>query len=433
VTRRAHLEALAAIVVLIVIAIGVGAYILGRQGATLPGWFPLFGTHYYTLRAELGSAQGITPGQGEAVTVAGVRVGEITAVSLQNGRAVVTMHIQPRYAHVYRDATILVRPRTALEDETIELSRGTPAAGALPGGSTLAVSQTLPEVHLDEVLATLDADTREYLAVLVGGGGQALGGNGPALAAGLGRLDPTAIALARVTRLLSRRHAELARAVHDFSLLASALGGTDQQLSGLVGSANAVFATFAAQDTAVRRTLGRLPKALRATDAALAPLSRTAAQLGPTLARLQPSAQSLGAGLAATRSLLRSSTPVLAGEVRPFARAALPVLRTLAPATASVANALPSLHTSVGVLDELANELASEPGGGRQGFLFYAAWAAHNVDSVLSTGDGVGPLRQGMLLFSCPSLTVLQAAANVNPTVQLLLGLLNPPNACGAS
>ena len=59
-----------------------------------------------------------------------------------------------------------------------ELTPGTKAAGRLPEGGRIPVSQTLPDVNLDEILAALDADTRDYLTLLLNDGGQALKGNG---------------------------------------------------------------------------------------------------------------------------------------------------------------------------------------------------------------------------------------------------------------
>ena len=57
----------------------------------------------------------MTPGQGQAVTIAGVQVGQVGGVRLENGRAVVTMNIYRRYAPIYEDATVLLRPRTPLD------------------------------------------------------------------------------------------------------------------------------------------------------------------------------------------------------------------------------------------------------------------------------------------------------------------------------
>ncbi len=61
------------------------------------------------------------------MTIAGVQVGQVGAVSLENGRAVVTMNIYRKYAPIYRDATVLLRPRTPLKDMYLALDPGTRA------------------------------------------------------------------------------------------------------------------------------------------------------------------------------------------------------------------------------------------------------------------------------------------------------------------
>ena len=48
----------------------------------------------------------------------------------------------------------------------------------LPAGGRIALSDTLPDVNLDEVLAVLDGDTRPYLQLLINGGGKGLEGRG---------------------------------------------------------------------------------------------------------------------------------------------------------------------------------------------------------------------------------------------------------------
>ena len=51
-----------------------------------------------------------------------------------NGRAVVTMQIQDKYKPIYKDATILLRPKTGLKDMILSLDPGTPQAGELKEG-----------------------------------------------------------------------------------------------------------------------------------------------------------------------------------------------------------------------------------------------------------------------------------------------------------
>ena len=65
-----------------------------------------------------------------------------------------TLRIEPKYGRVYQNATVLLRPKTGLKDMVAELEPGTPARrAACEDGDVIPVSQTLPDVNLDEILA----------------------------------------------------------------------------------------------------------------------------------------------------------------------------------------------------------------------------------------------------------------------------------------
>ena len=68
------------------VAIGVAGYILVNQRFYLPAWVPVVGTDFYEVEAELSTAQAVVPGQGQTVNIAGVKVGEIGEVKLEDGR-----------------------------------------------------------------------------------------------------------------------------------------------------------------------------------------------------------------------------------------------------------------------------------------------------------------------------------------------------------
>src|SRR5438105_4606766 len=156
-----------AILVLVGLAAAVVIYILGHQPA-----FTL-GKSYYTVKAEFATGAAVTAGQGQSVDVAGVQVGQIGAVNLQGGRAIVTMNIFKKYQPIYRNATVLLRPRTPLKDMYLALDPGTPQSGAIPNGGMLGAASTSPDVNLDQILSSLDVDTRNYLLLLLAGGAQA--------------------------------------------------------------------------------------------------------------------------------------------------------------------------------------------------------------------------------------------------------------------
>ena len=360
---RKHSRDFAFIVGLVVIALIVGGYILSQQRFTLPHGVPLIGSDFVTYKAELSSAQSVTPGQGQTVQIAGVDIGEISSVDLVGGRAVVTMKIRRRYTPIYRDATALLRPKTGLNDMVLQLAPGSRPAGVLDPASTIPVSQTLPNVNFDEILASLDADTRASLQLLIGGASDGLEGQGPRLSATLKRFEPTTRRLARLNTALARRQANIRRTIHNFRLLAEALGAKDDQLATLVDASNRVFRAFASQDARLREALRLLPGTLDATDTGLQKADRLATVLGPTLGDLRPAARALGPTLRDLRPFFADTTPVIQNQLRPFARDVLPTVRDLRPAARDLAAVTPRLTTSLDVTNELLNELAYNPPG----------------------------------------------------------------------
>jgi phospholipid/cholesterol/gamma-HCH transport system substrate-binding protein len=425
---RKHWRDFAAIIVLLVISIAVALVILSNQRLSAPAWVPVLGRDFVTVEAELSTAQAVTPGQGQTVNIAGVEVGEISSVKLEEGKAVIGLDIEREHATIYRDASILMRPKTGLKDMVAELNPGTPEAGELAEGERIPASQTLPDVNLDEILASLDADTRDYLKLLLGDASIGLKDNGRALARTIRRFEPTARYAARINTQLARRRHNLRRAVHNFSVLMEELGGRDAQLANFVVSSNAVFSDLANQDANIRATLQELPSTLDASQQALAAVDRMASVLGPTLEDLRPAARALGPSLRETQPFLIETTPIIRNQLRPFSRAALPTLRQARPALRDLAAATPDLTRSFRSLNALLNTLAYNPSGSdKEGYLFWLSWLNHVGATLFATQDAHGPIRHGIVVMSCNTARLLQTVAEANPALGTLVDLLNGP------
>ena len=426
---RNHLRDFLAGLFLFVLALAVAGYILSNQRFYLPAWVPVVGTDFYDLEAELSTAQAVVPGQGQTVNVAGVKVGEVGRVELEDGRAVVQMRLRQEHSQVYRDATILLRPKTGLKDMYLSLDPGTPESGRLPEGGRVRVGNTLPDVNPDEVLAGLDADTRAYLQVLLNAGGQALGDEEASadLRETFKRFEPTARYGKRVTLALAERRRNLRRVIHNFQELATELGSKDEQLAAFVDSANANFEALAAEEDSIRESLRLLPGTLGQTETTLRKASTLATELGPALQRLRPAARALGPSLRQMRPFLRETTPIVEDELRPFARDVRPTVRQLRAAAKDLAVVTPRLTRTFKVLNAFLNTLAYNPPGDEEGYLFWSAWTAHAGATIFTLQDAHGPIRRGLVLISCPAFSVLDQVTSANPQLSTLIQLLNAP------
>jgi phospholipid/cholesterol/gamma-HCH transport system substrate-binding protein len=417
-----------AVLGILLVALVVGSVILSHQRFYLPKWVPVVGTDFVAYKAEFATAQSVTPGQGQTVNIAGVPVGELSNVQLKDGRAVITMKIRRKYAHVYHDATALLRPKTGLNDMVVELTPGTRRAGEIDHSKdVIPITQTLPNVNTDEFLSALDGDTRSYLQLLVAGGGEALGGNGKNLSATFRRFEPTNRDILKITKALSVRRDNISRSIHNFKELTEAVGTKDKQLSSLVNASNAVFKSFANQDAKLRETLQLLPSTLKATDTAVTKADKLGKTLGPTLGKLRPGARALGPSLKQSRPFFKATTPVIQKQLRPFARDALPTVKILRPAARDLAALTPDFTSVLKTANYLLNTLAYNPPGDDEGYLFWTSWLNHIGPTVFSTQDAHGPIRRGALFFSCSGLGLLDTLKTVNPQLGTIIGLTNAP------
>lgn len=429
-----HLKSAVVLILVMLIGTVVGAVIVSHQRINPPAWMPVIGKDDFTLNAELTSVQGVLPGQGQAVTISGVRVGSIGPVELENGVAVAKLRIERRYARIYPNATVLLRPKTPLKDMVAELDPGSPKAGEpLESGASLSTARTNPDVNLEEILATLDRDSRDYLGMLVSDGSQALGnGGGQDLAAVFREFEPLSRHVGQASRLVAKRRVLLKELVGNLALLSTELGARDTDLSRFVRSSSAVFRRFANQSSSLQRTVELLPTALEKGNAALAKVDRLGRSLSVATKNLEPTARTLGPTLRQGTSFFRKTTPTFRDQIRPFARAAQTETKLLQSPTRRLSAATPKLETFSNVLNSIFNEVAYKAPGNtadKNSFLFYIPWASHNSNSVMSYADGIGPVRRGQVLVSCTSLQVLETLASPtqNPTLATLVQLLGVP------
>jgi phospholipid/cholesterol/gamma-HCH transport system substrate-binding protein len=425
---REHLRDFIAILALLLLGLAATVAILSQQQAVYPSWIPFLGDDRVEIKAEFTSAQAVTPGQGQTVNIAGVEVGDVTKVELERETAVVTLSIQEQYADlIHDDASLLLRPRTGLQDITVEVDAGSPDSPTVEDGDTIPVSQTQPNVQPDQILATLDGDTQAYLKLLLQGGAEGFGGHGKQLSAGLRRLEPFARDVAKINGLLSARRQNIRRSIHNFRLVAEELGQNDTQLAEWVDSSNAALRAFANQEGAIRQTLREAPSALRETQRALRSSNRFSLASAPALRKLTPAARTLGPALEETRPFFRETAGPIRNQIRPFTRRVQKPFRHLEQAAGPLDETSTSLRSGLTELNEVFNALAFNPDGGQESFLFWAAWLNHNLNALSFVQDANGPVPRGLVLLSCATTGLATNVATADVTYQTLLDLNRVP------
>lgn len=400
---RKYLANFLAVLGLVVVGTGIGVYILHEQRLR----FPLVEEQPFRLQVELSDAQAVAPGQGQSVRVAGVTVGAIGDVRLEDGHAVVNLELDRRHDDLVReDATALLRSKTGLKDMFVEIDPG--HGRPMDEGDRIGMSGTLPDVDLDEVVAALDSDTRAYLRLLISGAGEGLRGRGRDAGAALRRLGPLQRDVARVSGALAERRRALRRLVNRYGLLTEELGRSDREIVRVVRAGNSVFEALASERDGLSASTARLPGTLSQTRRALGDVEALSVRLDPALRALRPTVAELEPAARALVPLAREGTPIVRKRLRPLVRAVPPELARLSAASRDLSRAGPDLTTSLGQVNRLLNMVAYNPGGAesldglsfpeqrnrQEGYLYWAAWTAQAGQSLLGNGDGQGVFRR---------------------------------------
>jgi phospholipid/cholesterol/gamma-HCH transport system substrate-binding protein len=428
---RKHMRDFLAVAGLCAVALATVYVILQQQRLRIP----ILEQKPFQLKAEFETAQAVTPGQGQTVVVAGVKIGDISKVQLVDGKAVVTMDIERNFLPIYRNATALIRPRTGLQDVFIELDPGTKGppnnpTGDFKDGDTIPLANTAPEVNLDQVLSALDGDTQAYLRTLIVGAGQGLKGRSKDLGRLLGGLGPINRELARLNSEVATRRHNLARLIHNLNLLTGTVGQHGDELAQLVDSSNAALGAIAKEDSHVQEAVRLLGPTLTTAHSTLVKTQPFAKLLGPTFNHLRPFARNLDRLNASVRRV-SATKPVVRDEIRPFVRAARAPVRDLRPAAANLAKATPRLTDVATEINRLGNMATYNPGGANppgsanrdEGYLYWLAWLNHDANSVFQAADGVGFWRRFIVTQNCSTALSVLASSPLAPVISGLAPL----------
>jgi ABC-type transporter Mla subunit MlaD len=255
----------------------------------------------YTVHATFSSATGLRPDS--LVRIAGVDVGRVESIKpistcgqiagvvpARCTAADVTLTIDNQGLPLHTDATFRIRPRIFLEgDFFIDLSPGTPSAPIAADGHTFPVQQGVEPVQLDQLLTSLQADTRRNLQILLQQYGTAVKLGGP----GYNRSIQYWLPAFQYSSIVA--HDALGIQPHDLSnwiqaqaTVAGALTVHPENLKNLVTDLNTTANAFARQSTALRAAVAELPltlgaaiPAFNALNAAFPPVRRLANELIP--------------------------------------------------------------------------------------------------------------------------------------------------------
>ncbi|HEY2335596.1 MAG TPA: MlaD family protein [Solirubrobacterales bacterium] len=416
-----------AIGILVALGVVMTLWIFTQQKASLPSWVPFVGEEFVHISGDFTTAQAVTPGQGQAVDVAGIQIGKVTSVDLEDGHAVVGMDIEPKYLDlIHPNASLLLRPKTNLNDMVVEVDPGS-GRGHIEAGYNFPLSRTEPNVNFDAFLATLDADTRQYIQLLVAGGAQGIGGRGHQLSGAFRRLQPFSHYIADLNRAVARRRVALARVIHDFGLLTTELGNHDSEIERFVTSSKAALGNFANQQQSIQQTLIEFPSSLSAAESAFASVNRFSTTARPALLGLIPQAQALGPALRANEKFFEQTTTPIREQIRPFTRETRPVLTHAKEGSTDFNTSVRSFGNALGAFNSFLNELAYKPKGAQQSYLFYLPWLNHDTNATFNLEAPDGLVGRSLIMISCNGSELANGVAAGKAYIQTVLRGSNIP------
>ena len=344
------------------VAVGIVVAILVAVGTYFGFTKDVPFTHGYQLKAQFSSANSIR--KNSPVRIAGVNVGKVKAIERAPGTdaALITMEITKGGLPIHKDAVAKIRPRIFLEGNFfVDLAPGTPSAPKLDSGDTLPITQTATPVQLDQVLTSLQSDTRQDLQDALEGYGQALtykpsslddegqdpDVQGETAAKSLNDASKTAAKAFRSTSIVNQ--AFLGTEPHDLSGVVSGLGRVtkaldvnERQLQDLVTNFDHTMATFASESGNLRQTISLLPGTLRTADRALNSLNAAFPSTRAFAREILPGVRETPATIDASFPWIAQARKLLSqDELRGLVQDLSPTTKDLAAVTDATIDLLP--------------------------------------------------------------------------------------------
>ena len=198
-------------------------------------------TNDYSLSATFDDVTGLLPN--DNVKVAGVVVGKVTAVKVEEGRAKVTFSLREK-VKMPTDSVAAIRWRNLLGQRYVYLYPGTASTALRSGG---VIKETRPVVDLGELFNRLGPivkaidpqEVNTFLDAVVG----ALDGNEAKVSQALDDL-------AKVASTLGERDAAIGRLVTNLDTVAGTINDRDREIRIILDNLVAISATFS-QNTGV--------------------------------------------------------------------------------------------------------------------------------------------------------------------------------------
>lgn len=231
------------------------------------------------------------------VDISGVEVGRVKSVELgegeEDGKAIVTLNIEPEYAPIPADSRAILRAKSLLGEAYIELTPGDKRAGMLEDGDQLPPAQVARSVQLDELFRTFDEKTRQAFMQGAIDNSIAMNGRGATINQTLGVLPGTITSLTDVLAILNEQEQDVSKLIKNTGVVFDALSKRQGELSGMIRNTDTVFTTLADRDEQLKDFFRVFPTFLRESRATQDRLGDFSDFATPRVRKLIPVAEQL--------------------------------------------------------------------------------------------------------------------------------------------
>lgn len=310
----------------------------------------------YNVFAQLPSADRLI--KTDEVRIAGIRVGQVTAVSAalhKNGAApyaTVQMALSPS-TKLPIDTHVEVQAASILGQTYVDLTPGT-SRTTIPNGGTIPLHNASGTVELTDLLGIFNQQTRDSIRRTLDGYGEALLGRGTAVNSSIVGIASLLPPLTHVAALLAEPSTELSGFLHGLEILSAALAPVSQPLSELVVHGATTLGALQRAHLALAGAIDDAPAAETNATSALSALAQPLRALSRLVDRLHQVGPRLPNLLHQINSTLSAGTRPLA-QLPAFSgalRAALARLGALSAAP-STGQSLQLLNTAVSSAEPL--------------------------------------------------------------------------------
>lgn len=298
--------------VVLVLFAALCAVMFGYLWVNSGGRLPLISTQGYQMSVSMPRVANLV--YDADVMVAGVKSGKVSSLAVEGDQVAVTMRLDEEIAPLHEGAQIRVRNKTAIEETFLEITDGTGAP--LPAGSRLPDSAVQPLVQLNDVLASLDPETRKALAAGLRSLGAGTQDSKQAISAALSGVGELGRRGGDALDALADQSADLKNLTGHTASLLEVLDTRRGQLARLVGDAERLTRATAGGRRNIESAMRELPELLGSADDAGSALERVSKALAPVARGLRKSAPDLSTALAElpqTSKDLRALLPDLDG------------------------------------------------------------------------------------------------------------------------